>query len=325
MTDETDWLELLQMRIARLTRSFRAEFSVYARFVDEGVDLALDADRQRDTMSMIKVPLLVALMRAVEAGRISLADPVVLKEDDKRQGSGVLLLFDAGARFTLKDAVWLMIVISDNSATDICLAAVGGIAVVNQTMADLGIAGIEMVGDTLAWFRALGQHVDPKSVGRSPGEMVRAGWPKLGPGGLEAAMADYHFGDGAAFGFATARALGALYEQILFDRCARAETCAQIRTFLEGQQLKDRLPKFGFGLDGAHKSGSFPPFIANDGGIFTTAAGARVILVVLTRGFAGERALLDDALGRIGELVFQAADARAGCVRSGGDGAGSRT
>ena len=82
-------------------------------------------------------------------------------------------------------------------------------------------------------------------------------------------------------------------------------------SILEGQQLQYRLPKLGFGLTSAHKTGDFPPFISNDGGIFTTASGANVILVFLTRNFAGERAIIDDAVGKIGEMVFAAADARA--------------
>lgn len=311
MPETDDWLTLLHSRLERLTRSYRADFSVFARFVEEQREIAINADREMDMMSLIKVPILVTLMRAVDADELSLSDPITLQAGDKRQGSGVLLHFDEGAQFTLGDAARLMIVVSDNTATDLVLRALGGIDPVNQSMADLGLSELQAVGDTLAWFRALGTRLDPDSADLPPGELFEKGWPKIHRLELEAAMRDYHSNGGAPFSLGTARALGNLFGQILGNECASAAACARMISILEGQQLQYRLPKLGFGLTSAHKTGDFPPFISNDGGIFTTASGANVILVVLTRNFAGERAIIDDAVGKIGEMVFAAADARA--------------
>ncbi|MCB9994078.1 MAG: serine hydrolase [Hyphomicrobiaceae bacterium] len=319
MNDKLDWLQILLPRIDRIIRSVRADISVFARFLDSGAEIAIDADREMDTMSLIKVPVLVALTRAVDSGRLALSDPVVLADDDKRQGSGVLKHFDAGARFTLGDAARLMIVVSDNGATDLVLRALGGPAAVNQAMNEIGLPDLRMTGDTLAWFRALARHIDPESSGLPPTALFDKGWPKADPLALEAAMRDFHFNGGVPFSLGRARSLGQLFGQILDQSCASPASCKLMRTILEGQQLQYRLPRFGLGLTSAHKTGDFPPFIANDGGIFTTIGGSTVILVVLTRYFTGERERLDEALGRIAELIFLAADMRVGA------GAGSRT
>ena len=49
-----------------------------------------------DTMSLIKAPILVALMRRVDRGEVDLGRRITLEEDHKRLGTGVLRLFDAG-------------------------------------------------------------------------------------------------------------------------------------------------------------------------------------------------------------------------------------
>ena len=99
------------------------QWGVYVRFLDRGDEIGIDADRMIDTMSLIKVPILVALMRRVDRGDVDLDRRITLEDNHKRLGTGVLRLFDAGASFTVHDAARMMIVVSDNTATDICLEA----------------------------------------------------------------------------------------------------------------------------------------------------------------------------------------------------------
>jgi beta-lactamase class A len=67
----------------------------------------------------------------------------------------VLRLFDAGASFTLHDAPRIMIVVSDNTATDLCLETAGGVDGVNACLSELEIDGVRVTGTALDWFRAL--------------------------------------------------------------------------------------------------------------------------------------------------------------------------
>ena len=305
---ELSWLEVLEQRIRQLADSVRAEWGIYVHFTGGAGEIAINADRTQDTMSLIKVPILVTLMRKVERGEVDLGERITLTDDHKRLGTGVLFLFDAGASLTLKDAAWLMTVVSDNTATDICLAAAGGIDAVNAEMVALGLHGIEMTGDALTWFRALAGSMDPELATVPPGELVRRGYPFKTPASFAAARERYHFEPGRPFSLATARALGLLMLQIHEDRCATPATCGAMRTFLKGQQLQTMLPKYMWGVTAAHKTGNFPPFIASDLGIFTPSSGRPVIISIMTQRHRGHRAMIEDTVARMGELVIHAAE-----------------
>ena len=54
-----------------------------------------------------------------------LNDPIVLRKTDQVQGSGVLLFFDTPITLTLKDALTMMIVMSDNTATNLAIDHIG--------------------------------------------------------------------------------------------------------------------------------------------------------------------------------------------------------
>ena len=305
---ELSWLEILEQRIRQLADSVRAEWGIYVHFTGGG-EIAIDADRMQDTMSLIKVPILVTLMRKVERAEVDLAQRITLTDDHKRLGTGVLFLFDAGASLTLKDAAWLMTVVSDNTATDICLAAVGGVDAVNAEMRALGFDDIEMTGDALTWFRTLAASMDPDLATVAPGELVRRGYPFKTPATFAAARERYHFGSsGRPFSLASARALGQLMLQIHEDRCAAPATCETIRKFLAGQQLQTMLPKYMSGVVAAHKTGNFPPFISSDLGIFTPSAGRPVIISIMTQQHRGQRAMIEDTVARMGELIVHASE-----------------
>ncbi len=303
-------LSVMERRLTSLARTIDAQWGIYIRFLDNGDEVSIAADAAMDTMSLIKVPILVALMRRVDRGEASLDQRITLEEDHKRLGTGVMRLFQAGATFTLRDMAWMMEVVSDNTATDLCLAGAGGPDGVNAEMKALGIDGIEMTGTALDWFRALGGSMDPELATIPPGEFAERGYPLSQPDELSDARARYHFGGGRPFSLATPRALGELLARIHARSCASAGSCETILAMLRGQQLKNQAPKFLWGATFAHKTGSFDPFIASDIAIATPYRGAPVVMCFMTNRHAGVRAYLDDVVGRMAELVVLAAEAR---------------
>ena len=303
-------LAVLERRIRALAQSIAAEWGIYVRFLDNGEEIAINADVTLDTMSIIKVPLLVALMRRVDRGEVDLGQRIRLEDDHKRLGTGVLRLFQAGATFTLRDAVWLMEVVSDNSATDICLEAAGGVDVVNATMRELGIDAIEMTGSTLDWFRAFAGSMDPDLAAAAPGELAARGYPDLGPAAAASARERYHFEGGRPFSRATARALGELLARIHAGTCASRESCAEILRILTAQQLRQKIPKYLWGASVANKTGNFEPFIWSDVAIVTPYRGSPVVMCFLNQRHRGIRVLLEDCVARMAELVVLAAESR---------------
>ncbi len=88
--------------------------------------------------STIKVPVLVALYAAAAEGRLRLDQEVALRAEDQVGGSGVLQVLSPGVRLPLRDLAELMIVVSDNTATNLLLERIG-IDAVNACMAALGL------------------------------------------------------------------------------------------------------------------------------------------------------------------------------------------
>jgi beta-lactamase class A len=94
-------------------------------------------DERCKAASTIKIAILIALFRAIEAGELRLDARRELHAADKVPGSGVLRALDDGLALTLHDLAHLMIAISDNSASNMLIEAVG-LAAVNAVLRDLG-------------------------------------------------------------------------------------------------------------------------------------------------------------------------------------------
>jgi beta-lactamase class A len=91
------------------------------RNVDTGERLERRGDETFSTASLIKVAILVTLFDLIEQKKIALDDPLTVLAIDQVPGSGVLQFFKPGATLTVGDAAWLMMTLSDNTATNLLL------------------------------------------------------------------------------------------------------------------------------------------------------------------------------------------------------------
>ncbi len=103
-----------------------------------GERFSYNGDRKFGAASTVKIPLMIELFRQIDRGERSLDDEYVLRAEDIAIGSGVMLHLHHGMSFTLNDLIYLMISISDNSATNI-LIDMAGMDKVNDTMRSLGM------------------------------------------------------------------------------------------------------------------------------------------------------------------------------------------
>jgi beta-lactamase class A len=92
--------------------------------LETGERLTRRGDEPFPTASLIKVPIAVALMEQVKAGQISLDDRVTVLRIEKVPGAGILQFMHDGAEVTIHDAAWLMLTLSDNTATNLLLSRV---------------------------------------------------------------------------------------------------------------------------------------------------------------------------------------------------------
>ncbi|MBC7842523.1 MAG: serine hydrolase [Gemmatimonadaceae bacterium] len=92
--------------------------------LETGEHLSRNGDEPFPTASLIKVPIAVALMDQVATGQLSLDDRVTVLRIEKVPGAGVLQFLHDGAEITIRDAAWLMLTLSDNTATNLLLSRV---------------------------------------------------------------------------------------------------------------------------------------------------------------------------------------------------------
>ena len=103
------------------------------------VDLQIASELVMPSCSLIKVPILWTLLEESEAGRLHLNQQVLLREEEKAGSRGILKELHAGLSLTVRDLAMLMIVLSDNTATNLLLDRLG-FDRVNATCRSLGLA-----------------------------------------------------------------------------------------------------------------------------------------------------------------------------------------
>ncbi|SES40466.1 serine hydrolase [Psychrobacillus sp. OK032] len=131
-------MKALSNKINDLIGQSKGTWGIVLEDLDVGEKWALNENELFYAASVIKVPLMVAVFSAVERGEIALTDQIILKEEDIVGGSGVLQHLTQETSFSLQDMIMLMIIQSDNTATNILIDQVGVEHIV-QTMKEVGM------------------------------------------------------------------------------------------------------------------------------------------------------------------------------------------
>ncbi|MGH9609134.1 MAG: serine hydrolase [Bryobacteraceae bacterium] len=128
----------LDHQIKQKLRGFPGQVSLYAVNLDTHASYGLHADRPVRTASTIKLPIMVECYFLAAEGKLKWSEPIKLVKPDIVGGSGILQDLTPGDVLPMRDVVDLMIVMSDNTATNLVLDRIGGDAV-NARMAELGL------------------------------------------------------------------------------------------------------------------------------------------------------------------------------------------
>ncbi len=167
----------LDAKVTSAIADFKGSISIYAKNLDSGKDYSLHGDEQVRTASTIKMPIMAEAFRQVAEGKAAWADELIVSKDKKVGGSGILGEFTDGSKIDLRTAVHLMIVLSDNTATNLVLDKITADAV-NDYMDKLGLKDTLSMrkigggGDAKAWIND--QRNRLFGLGRtSPRDMVR--------------------------------------------------------------------------------------------------------------------------------------------------------
>lgn len=204
------------------------------------------------TASTIKLAMLVEIYAEASEGNLKLDEELVMRSQDMVSGSGVLRELSAGTRLKLRDVANLMIVVSDNTATNMLIERVSADAV-NARMEKLGLPNTRLMRKV----RGDGTQLTPAQ-----------GWSKAGR--LEA---NQKFGLGSSTSLEMLR----LLEWLEMDKLPGSKDMIAI---LKRQQYNDGLGRKVPGLTIANKTGALD-HLRSDVGIVYTKAGPIAIAITI--------------------------------------------
>ncbi len=277
-------IDRLLAEIERLAEASGGTVGVGALHLESGRRAFFNPDERFPMASTYKVPIAVQLLTRVDRGEISLDDMVTLEPQDVHPGSGTIsrLLDDPGVALSLRNLLELMLLISDNSATDLCLAAAGGPEAVNARMAELGVDGLSVDRPTSILIADyVGVEGTPPD-GRISIERFRELAGQVGDEEREEAASAFA---SDARDTSTPVAMTQLLEAIWTGRALSPESTTLLRDILlrveTGQgRIRGRLPP---GTQVGHKTGTIGGATNDVGYIYLPGDAGHVVTVVFVR------------------------------------------
>jgi beta-lactamase class A len=239
----------MESKIRAAIAAFPGTVSLFAKSLETGESFGIQEDERVRTASTIKLPILAAVFSAVAQGKAKWDDISMLRDQDKVSGSGVLHEFSDGLKLPLRDLVQLMIVVSDNTATNLVLDRVPA-DFVNAEMDKLGLKQTRVLRKVLGSGPAGGHSRE----GRLP-EFQRFG-----------------------LGVSTPSEMVMLLEKIERREVVSPEASAEMLAILKRQQFKDGIGRRLPGRDVASKSGALDR-LRSDVGI-VNSLGGRIVLAI---------------------------------------------
>ncbi|HEY9632159.1 MAG TPA: serine hydrolase [Coleofasciculaceae cyanobacterium] len=135
----TEMLELQRQVAALMDRYNFLKTGMFFVDLDTGNYLDIGGDRVFPAASTIKLPVLIAFFQDLDAGKVSLNETLVMRRDLITGGSGEIQDRPVGTKFSARETVTKMITISDNTATNMIIDRLGGIAKLNQRFQSWGL------------------------------------------------------------------------------------------------------------------------------------------------------------------------------------------
>jgi beta-lactamase class A len=213
----------LDLQLQSIAAAHRGQVAIYAHNLKTGETASLVPDQPVKTASVIKMGILLDAAEQIRAGKASLAEKLELTHENQVQGSGVLGQLTAPLTLPLRDTLHLMVVLSDNTATNMAIDRLG----LEHINATLHAAGLK---ETVLYKK-----VYVPATGPMPADQ-----PKFG------------------LGKTTAREMASIMERLAECRLSLDGTgqqpgdgplCGALLHMLRSQQDRDSLPRYLEALD----------------------------------------------------------------------------
>jgi beta-lactamase class A len=240
--------------------------------LDDGDRISRRGDETFPTASLIKVGILVTLYDQVAKGKISLDDLVTVLKIDQVPGSGIVQFLHNGTELSIYDAAWLMITLSDNTATNLILDRIA-IRPMWDKMESLGLHHTKVHAK-----------VFKRNTSVAMDSSIKYG-----------------------LGVTTPNEMAHLFELLAAGKAVNPQADSAMLYILEHNEDQTLLQRYLDGVRAAHKTGA-DDAIRTECSLFYLRH--RVIACVLTKDNKDTRWVLDSepqlTMGRMGYAIYQA-------------------
>ena len=273
----------LKEQIVEVADGLRGTLGVAVKNLETGEETTVNGDEVFQLASVFKVPVIVTLYRQADAGEIDLDERVEMTDYARVPGSGIIKELTPGLKLTIRDYRTLMMMISDNTATDMVVGLVGKERV-NDAMLELGLRNtkISTCRDLLFELAGMGD-VDPekRTIQLFYETMKKMQEGKIGrPRKMEMEKDN----------FSTPVDMMTLLEKIYRGEAASETGCEEIIALMKRCQTGENriwkhLPRDR--VEVAHKTGTVMG-VVNDVGVVFPKDGDPYILCAFTKNLVGE-------------------------------------
>jgi beta-lactamase class A len=296
-------LEELKKLAEETAAGIKGRIGVYVLHVESGEEFGILQDEYFSLASVLKVPLLATLYKAIDDGYYSLDDRIVLTERMKTYGSGLLEAMKAGLNISVNDLQLLMMAVSDNTATDILFDLVGAERI-KAYMEELGLKKTVVDLDTRKLILGyLGLEMENELTVQELGRVPAAYWMSE-----ERRQRVKEF-DGGLHDVSTPYEIGQIWAKMVRGELVSKEASEKMMETCRhhtGARLITRyLP---FGVEVARKGGSlgrdWRETVLNDSGIVFMLNGEHIVVCVFGNDLESPEWEFEIAAGRISRAAY---------------------
>ena len=268
--------------MTRSANEFPGKAGIWVKHLTTGETAGVRDGEMFNSASVIKIPVLVLAFQMADKGALKLDERITIRKEDIRGGSGIFRYHDEGLQPTFRDVLLQMVITSDNTATDLAIAKVGGVARVNAWLKEAGYVDgqrlVQTTGDLFAKYNAL----KPTDDRNAKTNEDRAYW----------------------LGEITPRGIGLMLEAIEKKTIASTAACNDMLRMMRAQQAGARRLNHFISVPVAHKTGDFPPVLANDVGIIYARSGP-IVVSYLGNAITGSYGEAEDRIGRFAQQLLE--------------------
>lgn len=182
------WSDALRQQIERIDKATPGQLGVYIKRLDNGETFNYQADRPWYLGSTTKLPVAIAVLQEVEAGKLGLTQKLSLQETDKVDGSGNVVWQKSGTAYSVDDLLKRMLMESDNTAANLLIRRIGE-DTLNQRARDyLGTKDFNRLTNFTAVRREVYGELHPSARELGNTDLVQIAGRPMGPQRVDAVV-----------------------------------------------------------------------------------------------------------------------------------------